>query len=164
MPFPLFAAGGVLKAVASFVLPTLLPSLAGIARDFRDGKISEKELDVRLEEAALDSFARVEESHGKALAETFGAFMDAASKTPMMARVWAAVTLSQLAVLLWHQVGIPAIVAMGFVDKYPPSGSTVEWAYLLVGGAIGLGPLVLKGTGAANAVAAAVNGLTARRR
>ncbi|RZN01679.1 hypothetical protein CWO91_32995 [Bradyrhizobium genosp. SA-3] len=62
-----------------------------------------------------------------------------------MQKVWGFAIISQLLVLLWHQVGIPAIVALGVITRYPSSGTTVEWAYLLVGALMGLGPMVRAG-------------------
>jgi hypothetical protein len=46
--------------------------------------------------------------------------------------VWAMVVLSQLGVLIAHQTGVIA------------ASTSIEWAYLLIGGLCGLGPLILR--------------------
>lgn len=107
-------------------------------------EISKEELRTRLAEAFLSAAAEVEKAHAETLARSYGEFMRAAAQNALMTRVWAAVTLSQLGVLLWHQMGIPFVIAVGLTDRYPSSGSTVEWAYALVGACIGLSPLVLR--------------------
>ncbi len=97
--------------------------------------------DVKL--AVLNAFKEVAKSDNEALTKTYAAFMDAATKSVLMQRVWACVCISQLVVLLWHQLGIPAFVLATGIP-YPSSGSLVEWAYALLGFCIGAGPLVLK--------------------
>jgi hypothetical protein len=45
-------------------------------------------------------------------------------------------------VLVWQQVGVPAITFI-FQRPWPPAGATIDWAYLLVAGLCGLGHVVL---------------------
>jgi len=45
--------------------------------------------------------------------------------------------------LVWHQLAIP-FIAFAFAVRYPSSGETVNWAYLLLGACLGMGPLVLR--------------------
>ncbi|MFL9829068.1 hypothetical protein, partial [Rhodoplanes sp. SY1] len=94
-------------------------------------------------QALLATFRAVEVEAYQTLAKTYATMMDAATKSPLVRAVWAAVTLSQLAVLLWHQVGIPALVYVTG-ERYPSSGTTVDWAYALVFGCLGLGPMVMR--------------------
>jgi hypothetical protein len=110
---------------------------------YENKKISIEELRTRLYQAMLESVKAIEVAHADALAKTYSAFMRAVAQNPFMQKVWGFAIISQL-VLLWHQVGIPAIVAMGIIARYPSSATTVEWAYLLVGALIGLGPMVLR--------------------
>lgn len=86
----------------------------------------------------------MEKAHADALAKTYASFMQAMVQGRLMQAVWASVAVSQLLVLLWHQVGIPFVVFMKWATVYPPSGSTVEWAYLLLAFCLGAGPVVLR--------------------
>jgi hypothetical protein len=122
---------------------------------YQNQKISMEELKVRLQTAMVSAAKEVEVSHSETLAKTYASFMGAVVQSKLMQVVWAAVTLSQLVVLVWHQLGIPMFVMImrnyvpGF--NYPGSGNTVEWAYLLLGACVGMGPMVLRnGPGAGN--------------
>lgn len=108
-------------------------------------QISIEELRVKLGEALLEAFKAVEVAHADTLAKTFDSFMKAVVQSRLMQITWAFVTISQALVLLWHQVGIPGLCYfVGEKACYPSSGSTVEWAYLLVGACLGMGPIVLR--------------------
>lgn len=106
-------------------------------------QISIEEFRTRVKLAVEDSFKEVAKSDNEAITKTYAAFMEAATKSRLMQVVWALVTVSQLLVLLWHQIGIPALVYLTGTH-YPSSGSLVDWAYGLLGFCIGAGPLVLK--------------------
>lgn len=116
---------------------------------YNSKQISMEELKQKLNENLIDAVKATEVAHAEALAKTYASFMGALEKSYLMQVVWASVTISQLLVLLWHQMGIPFFVLLmrqtvpGWT--YPSSGSTVEWAYLLLGACIGAGPLVLRG-------------------
>lgn len=122
---------------------------------YNNKQISMEELRTQLKTALVDAAKAVEVSHSETLAKTYASFMGAVQQSRLMQIVWACVTLSQLSVLLWAQVGIPFFVMLmrqtipGW--NYPSSGATVEWAYLLLAGCVGMGSVVLRnGPGAGN--------------
>lgn len=68
--------------------------------------------------------------------------MQALGNSPAMQAAWKAAVLSQLFVLVWHQLCIPWIViavnAAGYPAwRYPSSGSTIDYAYFLLMALIG---------------------------
>lgn len=129
------------------LVPILTGSLADAFKAYEQKQITMAELNAKVQEALISAFAQVQKSQSAALAQTFASFMDGAKNSALMRAVWAIVVLSQLGVLLWHQVGIPAFVA-ATGQSYPGSGTTVEWAYLLLAFCLGAGPIVLnKGPG-----------------
>lgn len=133
--------------VITALVPLLTGPLAEAFAAYEKKEISLAELNAKIHEALLQAFAEVAKQQSISIEKTYASFMDAAKSSKLMQRVWAAVTLSQLAVLLWHQVGISAFVR-AFGGVWPSSGSTVEWAYLLVAACVGMGPVVLnKGPG-----------------
>lgn len=143
--------GKLFSLVGGNIVESLLGKVEGVFKAYFEKQISLEELKVRLGEALLQSFVEVEKAHADALTKTYASFMDAAKQSLLMQAVWAAVALSQLAVLLWHQVGISALCYfVGNKACWPSSGSTVEWAYLLLGGCIGLGPIMLRAGPAGN--------------
>lgn len=117
---------------------------------YNNKQISMEELRTTLLNHLLDSVKAVEVSHSETLAKTYASFMSAMEKSKLMQVMWACTVGSQLFVLVWHQLAIPAI-AFFFEVRYPSSGETVNWAYLLLGACLGMGPLVLRsGPGAMN--------------
>jgi hypothetical protein len=117
-------------------LKALVDAFAGpveaIFHDYVQGKISKDQLQEKLQEAILAAFSQVEAAYLDSITKTYTAFIQAAAQNPVMVKAWSVVLYSQLFVLFWHQFCIPAIVALGFIDKYPTSGATVNWAYALV--------------------------------
>ena len=136
--------------VLSALLDKFIAPAEDIWKAYINKQITQDQLREKLSEILVTSFADIEKSHADALTKTYATFMASADKSPLLQAVWASVTISQLLVLVWHQVGIPAIIASGLVTHYPSSGSTVEWAYALIAACLGLGPVVLR-TGAAGA-------------
>lgn len=150
----------VLSMFGGQIVGTILDKVEGAFKAYINKEITREQLAAEIQKAMLETFAEVEKAHADALAKTYQSFMGAVVKSRLMQVVWASVTLSQLLVLLWHQVGIPAYVHFTGLD-YPSSGSTVEWAYALVGAAIGLGPLVLR-TGPGASVGGAIKNMLGR--
>lgn len=129
------------------LVPILTGSLADAFKAYEQKQITLAELNAKVQQSLISAFAEVQKSQSAALAATFASFMDGAKNSALMRAVWAAVVLSELVVLLWHQLGIPAVVYLTG-HGYPGSGTTVEWAYLLIAACLGLGPVVLnKGPG-----------------
>lgn len=136
--------GGILASLAPAFVGQFLDKATGLFELYLKKEITREQLNEKLLEVALSTFADVEKAYADSINRTFASFMEAAAKSKLMQAVWASVALSQLIVLLWHQLGIPAIVAMGWVEKYPPSGTTTDWAYALVMFCLGGGAIALK--------------------
>lgn len=144
---------GFLTALGGPIVKALADSLFGKVADtfqaYFQKQITEAQLKEKLVEALLSTFAEVEKAYAASLTATFSSFMNAAAQSKFMQHVWGAVALSQLVVLLWHQVGISALVAAvrwsGHTGwSYPSSGSTVDWAYALLALCLGGGAISLK--------------------
>jgi len=135
----------IISLVGSPLVDVILGNITGIFKAYFDKEITEAQLKAQLQEALIKGFVEVEKTQADALTKTYSSFMDAMKTNTLMQICWGSVVLSQLFVLLYHQLAIPFIIFMGWATKYPPSGSTVDWAYLLVAGCLGLGPVVLNG-------------------
>jgi len=138
----------MLTTLVGSIITTLASTFIGKALDaftaYTNKQITIAELNAKVQQAMLETFAEVEKSHAEALAKTYASFMQALVQSKTLQVMWAAVVGSQLFVLLWHQFGIPFIVFMGWTEKYPSSGTTVEWAYLLLAACLGMGPVILR--------------------
>lgn len=59
--------------------------------------------------------------------------------------------------ILWFQIGIPVtvLIVRHWVEdfKFPGSGSTADWAYLLVAACLGMAPVVLRSGPGAGGIA-----------
>lgn len=143
----------IASAIAGPLIDRLVSPFTDLFKSYLNKEISADQLRSEMVKAMLAAFAQVETAEADALAKTYASFMQAATQSLLLQVVWASVTISQLLVLLWHQVGIPALVYWTG-EHYPSSGSTVEWAYALIAACLGLGPIALRtGPGAPNIAA-----------
>lgn len=155
--------GGIGAAVAGKLVDAMFGNVRGIFKDYHDRKISEAQLKVRLHEAVVSAFTQIEVAHSESISKTFASFMDAAQKSKLMQCVWASAALSQLVVLLWHQMGIPALCFyLGKNACYPSSGTTVEWAYAILIFCLGGGAIVFRAGPAAASVKDVLKSLVSR--
>ena len=117
---------------------------------YQNKQISVEQLKDQLYGLMLGAIKDIEVSHADALAKTYASFMDAMKTSKLMQRVWASVVLSQLFILVWSQFFVPLLFAYGVLPNWK-AGTTGEWAYLLIGACLGMGPMVLRsGPGAGN--------------
>lgn len=135
----------IIKTIASSLTGELLGRVEGIFKAYFEQKITREQLQAELQKALIESVTEIEKAHADALVRTYQTFMTAATQNPILLRVWAAVAISQLIVLLWHQVGISTLCYfVGVKACWPSSGTTADWAYLLLGALCGLGPVILR--------------------
>lgn len=117
---------------------------------YQNKQISVEELKDRLLGLMVNAARDVEVSHADALAKTYASFMDALKVTPILQRMWAWTVGTQLFILVWSQFFVPLLFAYSYLPNWK-AGTTGEWAYLLLGACLGMGPLVLRnGPGASS--------------
>jgi exo-beta-1,3-glucanase (GH17 family) len=133
----------VINAIVGWVTGGLVDKVLEVYRLHKQGKVSEAEFESRVKIAAQETAAKVEESWADASASIARATQAALKSSPLLQRAWAVTIFLQLVVLVWYQIGAPAyLVITG--TAWPSPGATVEWAYLLLGGMLGIGPLVFR--------------------
>jgi hypothetical protein len=113
-------------------------------------EITKEQLMAHMQEALLATFRDVEVAFYDSLSKTYASFMTALGNSPTMQGAWKAAVLSQLFVLVWHQLMIPWIVllvrASGHTGwTYPSSGSTIDYAYFLLMALIGAPAIAARG-------------------
>jgi hypothetical protein len=121
-------------AIISMIINAFIDKGADVFKSYLNKEITRDQLAEQLKAVFLSTIADVERTHADALTKTFSTFMQAAVQSPLIRYVWATVVLSQLAVLVAVQVGLVT----------PRSEEFISWAYLLIGGLCGLGPLALR--------------------
>lgn len=67
----------------------------------------------------------------------YESFQATVRSSPIMQRYIAAVGVSQLAVLIWYQLGVPFLIYYG-LGPWPSPGTTVDWAYAIIAGTTGV--------------------------
>jgi hypothetical protein len=120
------------KEALSTVIGALLGPLENIFHDYIQNKITKEQLQEQVQAALLAAFSQAEATYLDSITKTYTAFIQVAAQNPVMTRAWSWVLYSQLFVLIWHQIVIPAIVTLGLIQKYATSGATTDWAYALV--------------------------------
>lgn len=137
------------------MLSAIFSSLGGVIIDkflgnalkafemYNNKQISMEELRTKLLDHLQDSVKAVEISHSETLAKTYASFMSAMEKSPLLQTMWAWTVGSQLFILVWSQFFVPLLFAYSILPNWK-AGTTGEWAYLLLGACLGLGPLVLR--------------------
>ena len=135
----------ILSSVGGAFIGKFFDAAKDIFHDYQQAKITAEECKTRLLTALLESAKAIEVSHADALTKTYATFWTAASddKSNLMKRMWAIALGSQIFVLFWSQWCVPLLFAFGALPNWK-AGTSAEWAYLLVGALLGLGPLVLR--------------------
>lgn len=140
------------------IVEQLFGSISGIIERWQTKQISEVEAKKLITMALVDSVKQIEVTYAQELTKTYATLMGAVKDNKIVAFVWAVTAISQLMVLLWHQVGIPWMVYAyreywgDPAFRYPSSGTTVEWSYALLGGLLGLGALALRSSSSTSLV------------
>ncbi len=129
-------------SLVSVLAPLLVNKIGDAFIAYEKKQITLAELNARVSQALFECFSEVMKSQSDALARTFAAFGEVMKNSRLVRIVWATVVLSQTCVLVFQQIGVPAIVYFGG-GSWPSAGATIDWAYLLIVGLCGLGPVVL---------------------
>lgn len=136
----------IFSAVGGKLVDSILGKVTGVFESYFKKQISIEELKTQVSKALLESFTEVEKSHSETLAKTYESFQQTVRTSPAIATMFKVVIYSQVFVLVWHQWFIPFYLHFfaGPGVKYPSSGTTAEWAYLLIGGLCGAAPMLLR--------------------
>lgn len=137
-------AAAALKAISG----PFLDKITDLAKLYVTKQISEAEFKSRSEIAAQDAAKEIEKSWADVAAKQYAEFQQTARSSPVIARAYAAVIVSQLFVLLWYQWGASAFMLITG-KAWPSAGATVDWAYAILALCLGGGVFVFKGSSAA---------------
>lgn len=154
----------VLGAFGGKFVDALFGNVKDIFHDYFNQKISEAELKAKVQQALLQSWSEVERANADSISKTYESFQVTMRQSPLVQRMWALVVATQLAVLLWHQMGIPFVTWVARKSDpnwfYPSSGSTVEWAYALIGSLFGVAVMLYRqqGSGPLDKLKAIIHG------
>lgn len=135
----------IFNVIGGSLVDSLLKNVTGIFKAYFEKQITEAQLREQLLSNLLTAVKEVEVAHADSLSKTYASFMQTLAQSKLMQVMWASVVGTQLFVLTWHQFGIPLLCYhVGKMACYPSSGTTVEWAYLLLAACLGMGPVILR--------------------
>lgn len=140
--------------IISAITGNLFASAEGIFKAYINKEITKEEAMAHLQEAVVNAFAKVEEAYAASLSSTFASFMGAAKESKVLQYGWLTVVVSQVFVLFTHQILVPFAAMMQWISAAHPwrSGTTIEYAYLLLSVCMGAGALALKAGNTGGAV------------
>jgi hypothetical protein len=135
----------IIAALSAPVIGKLTDSITDVAKAYFTKEISEAEFRSRVAIATQDAFREVEKAWAEAATKQFESFQQTVRQSPVVARAFAAVIVTQLFVLLWYQWGASAFLLFTGTP-WPSAGATVDWAYAILALCLGGGAFVFRGT------------------
>jgi hypothetical protein len=133
----------VIAAIIKLLTGGLVDKVFGLGQAYLTKQISEAEFRAKVEIAAQETAAEIEQSWAQAATDTAKATQATVKASPILQRAWAAVLFLQVVVLTFYQIGAPAFqIITGTV--WPSPGISLEWCYLLVATQLGAGPFVFR--------------------
>ncbi len=141
----MFSLSSLLSSVALPFVDKLIDKGAGIWESYLKKEISKEEMREKMVEVVTGSAKEIDVTHANVLQQTWATFWTAADqdKSNLMKRMWAIALGSQIFVLFWSQFFVPLLYAYGLLPNWK-AGTSADWAYLLVGALLGMGPMVLR--------------------
>lgn len=149
----------IFSQIGMSVINAVLDKFLEAFKAYQQKQISIEQLKDQLYGIMVNAIRDIEVAQADALAKTYASFMGALVQSKILQRTWAFVTITQAVMILWFQFGIPFIIAIGLVTKWPSSGSTADWAYLVVVACLGMGPVVLRSGPGAGSLADKLKGI-----
>ena len=117
-------------AILSFVTGPILDKVFNLIETTQKIKLDREKIRADLQTQLASTDADL-------LKGTFESFQATVRSSPIMQRYIAAVGISQLAVLMWYQLGVPLLIYYG-LGPWPSPGATVDWAYAIIAGTTGV--------------------------
>lgn len=154
----------IFSSIGGALIDKILGQFTDLFKAYFNKQISLEELKAKMLSTVLGAIKDIEVSHADLTAKTYESFQVTLRQSKEMQRIWCWVVLSQLGVLLWHQMGIPALCyVQGVKACYPSSGSTVEWAYALIAFMFGAGAVLLRSGPGAGSIASQLKDLLPKK-
>jgi hypothetical protein len=131
------------QALMSFLTGGLVDRITDVAKAYMTKQISEAEFRSRIEIATQDAAVKIEQAWAEAATKQYESFQQSVRQSPVLARAYTAVIVTQLFVLLWYQWGASAFMLITG-QAWPSAGATVDWAYAILALCLGGGAFVFR--------------------
>jgi hypothetical protein len=137
----------VIGAILNVLTGKVLDKVTGVFELYLKKQISEAEFRSRVEIAVQETVRETEKAWTEVAAKQYAEFQQTVRQSPVIARAFAAVIVTQLFVLLWYQWGASAFLLVTGT-AWPSAGATVDWAYAILALCLGGGAFVFRGSSA----------------
>jgi hypothetical protein len=129
------------KIIVDILTGGLLDKITGLADSYLKGQVTKAEFEAQARIEAGKAGVEIEQAWLKAASEQYESFQKSVRSSVVLQRAYAVVMISQLAVLVFYQIGASAFKLATGTD-WPIPQAVIEWAYLLLGIAMGGGLIV----------------------
>lgn len=133
----------IAAAIVKILTGGLLDKITGLADSLIKGQITKAQFDAQVKIEAGRVEADIERTWAEASSRQYESLQASLRSSVVLQRAYAVVMISQLAVLVWYQIGAPAFLLVTG-SAWPNPGTTIDWAYLLLAITIGGGSLVAR--------------------
>ena len=137
----------MIGAILNVLTGKVLDKVTGVFELYLKKQISEAEFRSRVEIAVQETVRETEKAWAEVAAKQYAEFQQTVRQSPVVARAFAAVIVTQLFILLWYQWGASAFLLVTGT-AWPSAGATVDWAYAILALCLGGGAFVFRGSGA----------------
>lgn len=127
--------------IAKILTGGLLDKITGLAESYVKGQVTKAEFEAQVKIETGKAGVEIEQAWLKAASEQYESFQKSVRSSVVLQRAYAVVMISQLAVLVFYQMGASAFKLATGTD-WPIPQAVIEWAYLLLGIAMGGGLIV----------------------
>lgn len=132
--------------ILSIFTDKIFASVGTIFQAYFNKQISQAQALAAVQEAIVGALKDIEVAYAQSLSSTFASFMGAVKESKVLQYGWLTVVLSQVTVLVVHQLIVPFAAVMGWLEHPWRSGTTIDYAYLLLSVCMGAGAIALKGS------------------
>lgn len=108
-----------------------------------DASISRQQIEADLRKIMTNAALEAYRSGTDAAFKMFDSFQQSLRVSDEIRRVWKVAVYSQLAFIVFLEMGVPALVQMGYITSWKV-GSLDTWALGFLGASLGISPIVLK--------------------
>lgn len=133
----------MIAAILKLLSAPFVNKITDLAHAYIKKQVSEAEFRAQVQKATLDTFAQVEQAWAEASTKQYESFQKTARQSPVVARAYAVVIVTQLFILLWYQWGASAFLLVTGM-AWPSPGTTVDWAYAILALCLGGGAFVFR--------------------
>lgn len=130
--------------ILSIFTDKIFASVGTVFQAYFNKQISQAQALAAVQEAIVGALKDIETAYAESLSNTFASFMGAVKESKVLQYGWLTVVMSQVVVLIIHQLVIPFVSTMGWLEHPWRSGTTVDYAYLLLSVCMGAGAIALK--------------------